>query len=214
MSAKDELLLKACETSDLELANQALKKSMLTKGASVTAWIDGDWRTPLHVATKNGFKGIVALLLENGADVNATTKSGETPLSLAIEKGDAGIVKVLLDYGADVRVRVEFDNTPLPHAVDLFMEENPEIVRLLVDKGADIHIEDVYGTSPLVVASERGEDEIVDILGKQGAPDFSCAYAQMGGDFDTNVILVESMGSSRGRVLDTGVYMDSGEASE
>jgi len=312
MNPKDAELLKACESGDTGLALLALKKSLLSKSASVNAWIDDDWRTPLHVATRKGFKEIVHILLSNGADANASAKNGETPLSLAISEGFTEIAGLLLDQGADVHARDEFENTPLHHAVRAFVEENIALVGLLVgkgadlnavntsgetplylaaeygrndsalflvEKGADVHIENAYGNTPLLIAAENGEQEIVQILKARGARGrtlknkfsafsfsckeelemivrllhasldanvfireieksgfafeeespmvgamygskhavlifsankdhriFSCAYAQMGGDFNMNITLVESTGGGNGRLLDDSLY--------
>ncbi len=47
----------------------------------------------------------VALLLENGADVNARDDSGDTALNVARELGNEDMARLLLDGGADVGVR-------------------------------------------------------------------------------------------------------------
>jgi len=68
--------------------------------------------TPLMVAAKNGYKKIVELLLENGAEINAIegielefgsgeSKAGMTALIYAARGGHAEIVRLLLTKGAD-----------------------------------------------------------------------------------------------------------------
>jgi ankyrin repeat protein len=44
---------------------------------------------------------VCLLLLDNGADVNATDAYGETPLMRAVEGQSAGICRLLLKRGAD-----------------------------------------------------------------------------------------------------------------
>jgi len=44
----------------------------------------------------NGYKEVVELLLENGADVNAKNKDGMTALMYAAEKGYKEVVELLI----------------------------------------------------------------------------------------------------------------------
>jgi ankyrin repeat protein len=53
---------------------------------------DDNGVTPLHLASKNGNKYLVQLLIDKGADVSAQDKDGNIPLSLASEKD---IIKIL-----------------------------------------------------------------------------------------------------------------------
>ncbi|KAL8728852.1 MAG: hypothetical protein Q9181_005196, partial [Wetmoreana brouardii] len=61
--------------------------------------------TPLHLAVSSGQPDTVRLLLEYGADKEATTPSGETALFLAARNADRDTVKLLLDFGADIEGR-------------------------------------------------------------------------------------------------------------
>ena len=58
--------------------------------------------TPLGMAASIGTAGVVKVLLEAGADLNARDEDGETPLHTA---ETAGVVKVLLEAGADPNPR-------------------------------------------------------------------------------------------------------------
>lgn len=60
--------------------------------------------TPLQVASRDGSKEIVGLLLEHGADVNSPPAKlyGATALQFAAIKGYLGIAHLLLEYSADV----------------------------------------------------------------------------------------------------------------
>jgi len=55
--------------------------------------------TPLIVAATEGHAGVVALLLEKGANMDAMGNEGETALKGAITNGHAAVVKLLYDYG-------------------------------------------------------------------------------------------------------------------
>ena len=57
--------------------------------------------TPLHFAAE-GEVGLVATLLEHGANVDAANHAGETPLMKAIAFDDADTVRLLMEAGASV----------------------------------------------------------------------------------------------------------------
>ncbi|OHT12473.1 hypothetical protein TRFO_17616 [Tritrichomonas foetus] len=60
--------------------------------------------TPLHVAAKNGFADVAKLLIDNGADVNATDNQKQTPLHSAAEDGQDEMCELLLENGAELKV--------------------------------------------------------------------------------------------------------------
>ena len=52
------------------------------------------------------------LLIDNGANVNATKHDYWTPIHLSANNGHLGIVKLLLEHGADVHAINEQGETP------------------------------------------------------------------------------------------------------
>ena len=92
-------------------------KKHLAAGTDVNAPDNSGW-TPLHHATFNSEKEIAALLLSNGANVNALEKgSDQTPLHLALQtEGSAEIVELLIANDADVNVTDDVGKSPLDHA--------------------------------------------------------------------------------------------------
>jgi ankyrin len=57
-------------------------------------------QTPLHIAARMGNVDNVVLLLQHGANPDATTKDNYTPLHIAAKEGHEEVVSVLLDHGA------------------------------------------------------------------------------------------------------------------
>lgn len=56
----------------------------------------------LHLAVSQGHWKVTQILLEAGADPNATTLEETTPLFLAVESGQIDVLKLLLQHGANV----------------------------------------------------------------------------------------------------------------
>jgi ankyrin repeat protein len=91
------------------------------------------------VASRDGSKEMVELLLEHGADVNAPPARmyGATSLQFAAIKGLLGIAYLLLENGADVNAPpAEVDGrTALEGAVE---HGRIDMVQLLLNAGANI----------------------------------------------------------------------------
>lgn len=66
--------------------------------------------TPLHLASRNGHKTVVAVLLAAGLDVNVRTAGG-TALHEAALCGKVEVVRTLLDGGVDLGIRDSQHNT-------------------------------------------------------------------------------------------------------
>ncbi|KPM38335.1 hypothetical protein AK830_g8228 [Neonectria ditissima] len=79
-----------------------------------TGNVDVDSSMPLFTAARYGNEGIVKLLVDKGADVNAKTSRDQTPLFPAVRWGHTAIVKLLLETGkVDVDLRDKQKQTPL-----------------------------------------------------------------------------------------------------
>ncbi|CAG8586078.1 4737_t:CDS:2 [Paraglomus occultum] len=75
---------------------------------------DDKGRTPLHFACASGHEGVVKLLIERGANVNAEPDvAGNRPLHLAVIASKLDCVVLLLEAGAKINTDDTFTKTPL-----------------------------------------------------------------------------------------------------
>src|SRR5438045_2151479 len=72
---------------------------------------DAASQTPLMFAAAFGSRDAVRLLVDSGANINATSNAGLTALHLAWR--DETVVRLLLDHGANVNSKSQLGFTPL-----------------------------------------------------------------------------------------------------
>ena len=87
----------------------------------------------LTIASRDGRKPLVELLLKSGAKVDDKNNSGETALHYAAAKGHKAVAEVLLKNKADVNARSEIGATPLALAQGAGKQD---VVALLKKHGA------------------------------------------------------------------------------
>lgn len=95
------------------LADVARVRSLLDRHPHLATASDGRGDQPIHHAARNGDTQIVQLLIERGADVNATNPRGHTVLYCAGGHGHLATLRVLLDNGADRDARFTHDGKTL-----------------------------------------------------------------------------------------------------
>jgi ankyrin repeat protein len=107
--------------------------------------------------------GIVDLLLENGANINAVSKNqfGATPLQSALAMGWLDSAKLLIARKANVNCRNHEGFTPLHEATG---NGQLEMARLLLEHGADINAKADDGKTPLAIALEYKRAELEKLL--------------------------------------------------
>ena len=125
--------------------------------------------TLLYLAVARNHEALTRLLLDRGADCNASTDTGYTALHFAARLGHPAIIELLLAKGADLEARTrEHQETPLHLAVSskglMTLRYQEKVVRLLVQNGADTSAKDRYGRTPLSFARTRQDSSVSEIL--------------------------------------------------
>jgi len=90
-------------------------KKLIAKGAMVNR---AGW-TPLHYAATGPNTEVVALMLDQGAAIDARAPNGNTPLMMAIRHGTEDSVILLVKRGADKKARNDRDESAADLALTL-----------------------------------------------------------------------------------------------
>jgi hypothetical protein len=100
-----------------EASAKGLAADMLHKRADSAAVADSVLKpATLQSAVAQGDVAQAAMLLDQGAIIDARDETGRTPLMLAVTQGRLEIVRLLLARGADPNVADNTGNTPLQQA--------------------------------------------------------------------------------------------------
>jgi len=146
-----------------------LVKLLLERGAQINSR-NALGSTPFNKAVfraiqKGDNYGVLEILLDNGADVDAAPEDGQaegyTPLMGAVINNSGRLATFLIWHGADVNVQAADGNAPLLIAAK---EGNLELVKLLIDNGADPGFINQEGKTALQIAKEKGHKEVVSYL--------------------------------------------------
>jgi len=111
-------------------------KQLVAGGAVLNCGPDQWGATPLGGASQRGDAAVVTYLLENGADPNEASDSGENPLAMAAGMGKRDVVRILLDKGADAK----FSHNGFSALTANFWHPDIEIAKMLLAAGAEVTI--------------------------------------------------------------------------
>lgn len=147
-------LLKALENRHKEIA-----ELLISLGANVND-MNRDGNTPLFYATGTDFLDIAKMLIDKGADINASI------INEAIKNHNLELIRILIERGADINSYWIERNPPLCAAAEF---GSLEIVEYLINKGANVNIESGNGGFPLHIALKNGNVDIAKTLIRAGA---------------------------------------------
>lgn len=138
----------------------------LDEGTQVDAR-DAEGITALMYASYHGQESIVNLLIERGANINASEYvDGRTALMDSSINGQSEMVELLLNRGADINAKSNTGWTALMWAVE---RKRNEVVALLVDRGAYLDSRNDDGKTAVTVAFETYNFDAMTLLQEAGA---------------------------------------------
>ena len=164
----NEILHEASEVGDLEKIFSLIEQIQHEIGIEIDVdMVDETGQTSVLIASGEGYPDIVEYLIQNEADVNIATHSGDTSLiqvaqnSIMNKDKQLNIVEQLIKAGAIVNWQGEYGKTPLILATE---SNSPKIVSKLLESGADISIRDKNGETALDIAVSNNMVEIEQII--------------------------------------------------
>ena len=159
---------------------------------------DGD--TPLHAAVELGREQSARLLINAGADINASDNSQQTALHTAAFHGHHHIVDALIKApNINLNVRNAHGYTPLYLAS---MSGREQSARLLINAGAGINISDNGQWTALHTAACSGYDDIVRAL--IDAPDVNLNVRDAKGHTPLHVAVISGREQSARLLINAG----------
>ncbi len=155
MSTTEQLFLA------IRAGDAATLRKLVTANPALLAARNERGTPPLTLATYLNNLEAAKILVEAGADLNASDVSGTALMGVCF-KGHSAIVRYLLAAGADVNAKSENGTTALHYAA---MFNKPEIVDLLLAAGADAGAKDAQGLTAADQARNQGLPEMAAKLG-------------------------------------------------
>ena len=122
--ADETALMLAANANDLASANL-----LIEAGASVNR---PKW-TPLHYAASKGYTGMMRLLIENDAYIDAESPNGTTPLMMAAYYASPNAVKLMLEEGADPLLKNQDGQTALDMALVKDKKLSVQYIRAFIE---------------------------------------------------------------------------------
>jgi ankyrin repeat protein len=152
--------IECAKNGDIEAA-----KMFLAEGININA-CNEKGQSALMNASLWGQAEMVALLLENGADVNLkSTDTLNTALTEAVSAQHPNIIRLLTQNGADLNAGDALNRTPL-HTASMW--DAAEVARVLIELGAKTDARDMMDNTPMMVAEQNGSTKVLELLKAAG----------------------------------------------
>jgi len=149
----------------IRLDNVELIQVLLCLDVSVQANISSGISL-LHFAVELNAQKSVAVLIEEGADVDLQDEDGNTPLQYSCHYGFLESTQILLNNGANPDSQNVEGFAPLHRAC---FSGYIQIVKALIAFDADVNVQTNEKQTPLFYSARRGDYEIVQLLIEAGA---------------------------------------------
>ena len=120
----------------------------------------------LLVAIDSGNIAVVKFLLDNGADPNETSETGQTALHIAVAIKNQELVQTFLAINPNNEIKDNDGNTVLHLAAK---KGHYSIAQILIEASANVNSENERGCTPLHLAAEHGHTLIIKLLLDNGA---------------------------------------------
>ncbi|XP_067661057.1 ankyrin repeat domain-containing protein 50-like [Haliotis asinina] len=145
----------ACSGGDVQVVKYVLSQKAVDINSR-------EWKmkkTPVMVAGEWGYKEVVELLAESGADLSLSDKGGDNILHLACDKGHVEVVEYVLSLDkVDINSRGRWKRTPL---IIAGINGNKKVVELLMRNGANPSLRDGPGKNILHYICWGGDVEVL-----------------------------------------------------
>ena len=154
-----EVFFKAVKDNDAAKVKEYISKDPTLVDARTTDFLK---ETALGIASFDGYKEIVEILLKNGANPNVWDDMGTAPLHGAARQNRAEIIEMLINAKADVNIKHKSsEETPLHYAASY---NSLEAANVLLKNGADKTAKTGSGQTPYDVAKEKKSDKVIDLM--------------------------------------------------
>ena len=155
-------LMIACERGIIDAINLLLKA-----GADVNISC-AKGNTCLHHCVIEDCKNeVLQTMISCGAQVNAINKEGRTALMIASKSGNIEGINVLLKAGADPNI-IDVDGNTCLHC-SVLGNYRKEVLHMIIDHSVHLNAINKKVHTALMMASERGNSDAINVLLKAGA---------------------------------------------
>ncbi|HKK69340.1 MAG TPA: ankyrin repeat domain-containing protein [Bacteroidales bacterium] len=128
--------------------------------------LDEEKRTPLMLASYDGYDATVRVLLENDAKPDLSDENGNTAMHMAAQNGHDTVISELIDAGADTEIINDEGYAPLDMAT---MYGRFESSKTLVENQANIRDSIKPSFNLLTLAKKSGNKDLAKYLKEKGA---------------------------------------------